>query len=227
MAEYNPVCQFDTADIGFDVGSFDRTMLVDSVAFSTADVIFSSGVKGLAESLNITDDMFVLLFFSETLQIVDSFTRSVTKLFSESLGIADTLVKSGKKLLSESLNIADTFTESVTKLLSESFSIGDIIKFKVLLGEALQVADTLLKSGTKLLSESLSIIDTFTLIEPFVLFFNESLQIVDSITLKSVLKFNEVIKFVDSLVKKVPMIIRKITVRFRGGNYESNIELED
>lgn len=227
MAEYNPACKFDIAGIGFDVGAFDKTVLIDSEAFSTIDSISTDGEKGVSELLNITDGIHFKMFLSQTLQVVDSFTRSATKSVSESLGIADAIVKSGTKVLSEGLSIADTFTKLVIKLLSESFSIGDTIKFKVLLGETLQIIDALLKSGTKLLSESLSIIDTFTLIEPFVLAFNESLQIADSIILTSALKVNETIKIVDSMIKYIFMIIRKITIRVRGGSYESDIELEE
>jgi len=229
MPEYNPVCKFDIADVGFDVGAFDKTVLLDSEAFSTIDSISTDGEKGVSEILSITDGIHFKIFLSQTLQVVDSFTRSVTKSVSESLGIADTLVKSGTKLLSENLNIVDTLTESVSKLLSESFSIGDIVKFKVFLDEALQVADTLVKSGIKILSESLLLIDTVRLIEiaKEYLSFSESLHVADSIALTSVLKIDEAIKIVDSVLRKIFMVIRKITIRVRGGSYESDIELEE
>lgn len=227
MPEYNPACKFDIVDIGFDVGAFDKTVLIDSEALSTADTITTDGEKSVSESLSITDGIHFKIFLSQTLQVVDSFARSATKSVSESLGIADALVKSGTKLLSESLNIADAFTKSVSKLLSESFSIGDTIKFKVLLDETLHIVDSIKKSGIKILSESLSIIDTFRLIEPFRLIFSESLHIADSIVLTSVLKIDEVIKIVDSVIRKIFMIIRKMTVKVRGGSYESDIELEE
>jgi len=227
MAIYNPACKFDTADIGFDIGAFDKSMLTDSESFSTADAISTDGEKSMSESLNITDGIHFKIFLSQALHVVDSFTRSVTKSVSESLDIADTFIKSGTKLLSEGLNIADSFTKSVVNLLSESFSIGDAIKFKVLFGEALHIADTLLKSATKLLSESFSFNDIVKLIEPFKIFFNESFHIVDSVSLKSILKFSETIKVLDSVFRKIHMLIRKIIIRVKGGSYESDIELEE
>jgi len=229
MPEYNPVCKFDIAGIGFDVGAFDKTVLIDGESFSTVDVISIDGEKSISESLSITDGIHFKIFLSQTLQVVDSFTKSVTKSVSESLNIADAIVKSGTKLLSEGLNTADTFTKSVIKLLSESFSIGDAIKFRLLLDETLQIADTLLKSAAKCLSESILFVDTVRLIEEIkeYLSFSEGLHITDSIVLTSTLKVNETIKIVDLLFRKIFMIIRKITIRVRGGSYESDVELEE
>lgn len=229
MPTYNPVCKFDITGIGFDVGAFDKTMLTDREAFSTIDTLSTDGEKSVSESLNITDGVHFKIFLSQALQVVDSFTRSVTKSVSESLDIADAITKSGTKLLSEGLNIADTFTKSVIKLLSESFAIGDAIKFRVLLSETLQTVDTIIKSGIKLLSESFSLIDTLKLKELLkeYLSFSESLQIADSFILKSKLKFYETIKIVDSVIRYIFMMIRKITIRVRGGSYESDLELED
>ena len=55
----------------------------------------------------------------------------------------------------------------------------------------------------------------------------ESLHIADSFILKPILQFYETIKIVDLGIRKILMVIRKIIIRVRGGNYESDIELED
>ncbi|GAH41548.1 unnamed protein product, partial [marine sediment metagenome] len=73
MPKYNPVCKFDIAGIGFDVGAFDKTILIDSEAFSTIDTISTDGEKGMFESLNITDGIHFKVFLSQALQVVDSF----------------------------------------------------------------------------------------------------------------------------------------------------------
>jgi hypothetical protein len=71
--------------------------------------------------------------------------------------------------------------------------------------ELIVVDDIIYHSGKKLLNESISVIDTLIIL--------------------AILKFDEILSITDSVIRRILMIIRKISIKGRGGSYESDIEL--
>ncbi|MBA7550628.1 hypothetical protein ES705_43147 [subsurface metagenome] len=149
---------------------------------------------------------------SESFSISDSLTKSAIRQLPEVLSIVDSKVIKVSKALAEIFSIVDTWTARL--ILSESFTIKDLtvfmidsVRFKILFNEAVQVVDSINTMGEKA--------------------FSETLGLVDSVTKAAIRKFGEIIKIVDSLIRRIFTIIRKISIRIRGGSYESDIELED
>ena len=122
MVTYVPACKFDTADIGFDVGGFDKNMLIDGEAFSIADVIATDGILGKTESFSITDGLLFILPFAEA------------------FSIADVIITGGNLGKAEAFAITDGLLFILP--LSEGFAIVDTVTFGLLLAETFTIADT-------------------------------------------------------------------------------------
>lgn len=123
MAEYFPACEFDTVGQGFDVSSFEKNMLIDSVALSTIDAIATDGNLEVAESFLITDGIHFIVALTETFSIADDihFIVALTEAFS----IADSIATDGELAKAESFSIVDSVVKSGTETIAESFSIAD------------------------------------------------------------------------------------------------------
>jgi len=123
MAEYNPACKFDTADIGFDVGAFDKGMLLDSESFSIVDSVVTDGELAKTESFSVTDDIHFIVSLAESFSIVDSVIEEGTESIAESFSIADATATDGEEAKAEGFSITDSVHFIV--FLTESFSIAD------------------------------------------------------------------------------------------------------
>ena len=124
-----------------------------------------------------------------------------------------------------SLGVGDAITNSGEMAFAESFSITDGVHFQLSLAEALNVVDSIANSANLALAETLNVVDSkITSVSKSLA---ETLNVVDSSVQTVIMYLNESIQIADSFVKRMLMVIRKITVRIRGGNYESDIELED
>lgn len=124
-----------------------------------------------------------------------------------------------------SLNIGEAMVNSGEMALAENLSITDGVHFQLSLTEVLNVVDSITNSANKVLSEALNVVDSkITSVSKSLA---ETLNVVDSSVQTVILNLSESIQIADSFVKRMLMVIRKIAVRIRGGNYESDIELED
>ena len=126
MATYYPTCEFDIADMGFDVGAFDQSLLTDSVALTIADAIVTDGALGKTEAFVITDGLHSLFPLSESFSIADAITSTDATLGkTEAFVITDGLFF--MLPLSEAFSITDTIVFGLP--LAESFSIVDTKAF--------------------------------------------------------------------------------------------------
>jgi len=123
MAEYLPACTYDGVGVGYDVGIYDKNMLIDSIIFSTVDAIIADGNLAKAESFGITDGVHYLMGLLETLLIADSITKAGAEAIAESLSIADGITTDGELTKIESFSITDGLHNII--VLTEAFSITD------------------------------------------------------------------------------------------------------
>ena len=209
MAEYLPACTYDGVGVGYDVGIYDKSMLFDSMAFSTVDTIVADGNLAKAESFGITDGVHYLLSLGLSLGVVDLLANSANKDLAETIGAVDSLTDSAIHALAEALGIADSLAK-----------IGDLAK-----AETFSIADSLIKAGAEAIAESLSIADSITTDGELTKI--ESFSITDG--MHNIIVLTETFSVADSeaFKKYMYMKIRKINVTFSAGNYESTIELED
>jgi len=209
MTEYLPACTYDGIGVGYDVGIYDKSMLFDSMAFSTVDTIVADGNLAKAESFGITDGVHYLLSLGLSLGVVDLLANSANKDLAETIGAVDSLTDSAIHALAEALGIADSLAK-----------IGDLAK-----AETFSIADSLIKAGAEAIAESLSIADGITTDGELTKI--ESFSITDG--LHNIIVLTEAFSIADdeAFQKYMYMKIRKINITFSAGNYESNIELED
>ena len=209
MAEYTPACTYDGIDVGYDVGIYDKNMLIDSIIFSTADTIIADGNLAKAESFGITDGVHYLMGLLETLLIADSITKAGDKGIVESLSLSDIIATDGDLTKAEALSTIDSLAKS-----------GDLAKV-----EAFSIADSLIKAGAEAIAESLSIADGITTDGELTKI--ESFSITDG--LHNIIVLTEAFSITDdeAFQKYMYMKIRKINITFSAGNYESVMELED
>ena len=211
MTEYLPACTYDGIGVGYDVGIYDKSMLFDSMAFSTVDTIVADGNLAKAESFGITDGVHYLLSLGLSLGVVDLLANSANKDLAETIGAVDSLTDSAIHALAEALGIADSLAK-----------IGDLAK-----AETFSIADSLIKAGAEAIAESLSIADSIA--TDGGLTKTEAFSITDGLFKAMELALAEAFSIADSeeLRKYMYMKIRKINITFSAGNYESTIELED
>ncbi len=209
MTEYLPACTYDGVGVGYDVGIYDKSILSDSIIFSTTDTIVADGNLAKAESFGITDGVHYLMGLLETLLIADSITKAGDKGIVESLSLSDIIATDGDLTKAEALSTIDSLAKS-----------GDLAKV-----EAFSIADSLIKAGAEAIAESLSIADGITTDGELTKI--ESFSITDGV--HNIIALTEAFSIADdeAFQKYMYMKIRKINITFSAGNYESVIELED
>ena len=209
MTEYLPACTYDGVGVGYDVGIYDKSILSDSIIFSTVDTIVADGNLAKAESFGITDGVHYLLSLGLSLGVVDLLANSANKDLAETIGAVDSLTDSAIHALAEALGIADSLAKN-----------GDLGK-----AETFSLTDSLIKAGAEAIAESLSIADGITTDGGLTKI--ESFSITDG--MHNIIILTETFSVADSeeFKKYMYMKIRKINITFSAGNYESVIELED
>ena len=125
MTEYLPACTYDGVGVGYDVGIYDKSILSDSIIFSTADTIIADGNLAKAESFGITDGIHYLIALAEALLMAESLTKAGAEAIAESLSLADSIVTDGELTKAEAFSIVDSIAKSGDLAKAEILSITD------------------------------------------------------------------------------------------------------
>jgi hypothetical protein len=190
----------DTATISDAIGraitriASDTTTLTDSIVKSTTRILSDA-------SISLTDS-FATVYgryrsYSETVSLIDTLSRAVTKTASETVTLSETISKAGTRILSDTATVSDSIKKAVTRSLSDaSVTLSDTFAtvkgyFRTLT-DTTTLSDTVVKSVTRIFSDaSITLSDTMNKVISGGISFTETINISDTISKAATRIFSE------------------------------------
>jgi len=198
----------DTALMGESLVKQTYRSIIDSISLTE---IFSTLLQHFItfadDAVTLTDSIyrFVSIQISETLSILEDFTKQITKICSDSISVIESIYRQLTRILDDSTTMIEDFATqgaAILKELVDSITPSDVLLKSVSrqISDSFSVADSIVRQVARSIADTVGITEVFQYLHSIFLTINDSVTATENFLKQIARNFTESATFNDILV---------------------------